>query len=129
MPSKPSTLDDNLIPALETPKAKKGSQEDGTYITSTGKVLPAKNKNNREPYPEPEELAHTGATFVVESSDGSISFEATRLADDEFNRRGGLSRKRQPLRWKTTEVYTKIKPRPFYSYDELEQIKKGELKR
>lgn len=126
---KSDTLDDNLIEAVEVPKAKKGRQEDGTYITSTGKVLPAKNRTKRDPYPEPEEAQVDGHRVVCQSVDGKIGFEAERMTVAEWRKLGAPERKRQPLMYRVIEVYTKNKPRDLYSWDEMEQVKRGELKK
>ncbi len=91
-------------------------------------MLPAKNRNRREPYPEPDEKQVEGSEELVESPDGSISFAAVRVGDREFTRMAKPERKRQPLRWKVHEVYAGI-PRTYYSYDELEQLRRAELKR
>lgn len=125
--SRPGTADDNLFPPVEKPKEKRGRQEDGTYVTSTGEVLPAKERDEREPYVEPDEAKEPGHEELVESPDGDISFLAVRLSEEEF-KKNFLERKRQKCVYKLAEVYAG-QPRNQYSYDELEQIRKGELKK
>jgi len=109
-------------------KPKRGRQEDGTWITSTGEVLPAKNRNRRVPYPEPEAKAVEGNREVVETPDGSLSFECVRIGDREYRAANYPSRKRLELRYRLAEVYAG-KPRLYYSYDELEQLRKGAIAR
>lgn len=126
--SKAGTLDDNVFPATEKPKQKRGAQEDGTFITSTGKVLPAKNRTRREPYPEPEDKQVDGHTEIVETPSGDVSFHCTRMTEPQWRKAGTPERKRLRLMYVVDEVYAG-KPRQYYSYDELEQIRKGEMKK
>ncbi len=126
--AKTGTQDDNVFGALATKEVKKGRQEDGTYITSTGEVLPAK-ADRRIPYDELEDKQVVGNEEVVETPDGTVSFLAVRLDDKDFGRKAQhLERKRLQCRYMLTETYAG-QPRQFYSYDELEQLRKGELKR
>lgn len=127
---KTGIADDDLFPELHNPKAapKRGHQEDGTYVTSTGEVLPAKNRERRTPYPEPEDKQAEGNVELCETPDGSLSFESIRMSTPEWRKAGTPERKRLELRYKVTETYAG-RPRPYYSYDELEQLRKGEMKR
>ncbi len=128
---KTSLQDDDIFEGsltIEKPKVKRGHQEDGTYITSSGAVLPAKNRNRREAYPEPEEKQVPGNEEIVEHPEGHLSFLAVRMTPVEFRRAGFLERKRQKCLYRTIEVYAG-KPRPLYSYDEIVQLRKGELVR
>jgi hypothetical protein len=128
---KAGIADDDLFPEATVEKTetkqKKGMQDDGSYVRSDGSVSPPREPK-REPYPEPEDVQVEGKTLVVESPSGSVSFEVRRMGDTEWRRSapGDGTRKRLELRWRVTEVYAG-KPRPFYSWDELEQIKKAEL--
>jgi hypothetical protein len=125
--AKSGTADDNVLPPIEKKVVKKGAQEDGTYITSSGEVLEAKNKERREPYPEPEDIK-PGHEEVITHPDGSVSFLVMKMDQDQFAKSGFTERKRQKCDWKLMEVYAG-QPRPSYSYDELEQVKRGELKK
>ncbi len=108
--SKAGSLDDNLIEALPSKEVKKGRQEDGTFVTSTGKVLAAR-KERRIPYDEPEAKQVEGNEEIVETPDGSVSFLAVRISDARFRRGGARERKRCQLRYQVIEVYTsKVKP-------------------
>jgi len=127
---KDSALEDNIFGdsvIVEKPKEKKGRQEDGTFVTSTGKVLTARAPR-RIPYDEPEEYQVEGHVEVVERPDGSVSFECVRMNTTEFRKAGFPERKRLKLLYRVTEVYAG-KPRSYYSYDELEQLRKGEMVR
>lgn len=133
MSDKSSTAEDDIFEGIvevkEKPKPKRtGHQEDGSYVTSSGEVLPPKERKSRVPYPEPEEAQVDGNQIRVESPDGKLSFEATRMSKTKFSRAGFPNRKRLDLYYEVTEVYAG-KPRKYYSYDELEQLRKGEMKR
>lgn len=121
-------MDENVFPAQEKAKRRRGRQEDGTYVTSDGKVLPAKERIRRVPYPEPEEAQVTGHEEIIESPSGGVSFAAIRMDEGEWRKAGTPERKRLQLRYRVTEVYAG-RPRQFYSYDELEQLRRGEMKR
>jgi hypothetical protein len=127
---KTGSLDDQMFPDMpvkEKPKVKRGTQEDGTYITSDGTVLAAK-KDRRIPYDEPEAKQVDGNVEIVESPDGSLSFSCSRMDSQQHARAGYPERKRLKLYYRVDETYAG-RPRPYYSYDELEQIRKGEMKR
>lgn len=128
------SLDDDIFGdslTIEQPKRKvkpRGRQEDGTYITSTGEVLPAKNRERRIPYDEPLKAQSPGHEEIVQTPDGKVSFQAARMNDTEFRKAGFPNRKRLDCRYVVIEVYAG-QPRKHYSYDELEQLRRGELKR
>lgn len=125
--AKAGTLDENVFPAAEKAACKRGRQEDGSFINSKGEVLPPKAAR-REPYPEPEDKQVTGHKELVETPDGSVSFLCVRMDDPEWRKAGTPERKRLQLRYRVTEVYAG-KPRQFYSYDELEQLRRGEMRK
>lgn len=129
--AKAGLADDNIFGdsvIVEKPKLKRGRQEDGTWITASGEVLPAKNRMKRDPYPEPESAQVDGHEETVETPKGDLSFLAVRMNDQQFRKANFLERKRQKCLYMVTEIYAG-KPRPYYSYDELEQLRRGEMVR
>lgn len=124
---KSGTVDDNMFPVAEKEAPKRGTQEDGSYIDSKGDVRPPREPR-REPYPEPEELQEAGKTLTVESPDGATSFFAERMTEEQWVKAQRPARKRLPCMWAMREAYAG-QPRPYYSYDEIHQIREGELKR
>jgi hypothetical protein len=127
--AKSSTVEDDLFPELtvDKPKQLRGTQPDGSYVDCKGEVRPPK-KPRRVPYPEPEDKQAEGNQELVESPDGSLSFLAVRLGDVDYRKSGTVERKRQQLRYRVTEMYAG-RPRPYYSWDELEQLRRGEMSR
>lgn len=114
--AKAGTQDDSVLPPVEKPKEEAAPEE--------GK----QREERRVPYDEPEEAQVVGHEEVVSSPDGATAFLTVRMTEDEFKAAGFPERKRLKLHYKLTEVYSG-QPRPYYSYDELEQIKRGELKK
>jgi hypothetical protein len=125
---KTSSIEDNIFPLAEAEKVTYGRQEDGSFRKRNGEILPPKNRTRREPYPEPEEKQVDGNEEVVETPDGSVAFMAVRMNDQEYRRARFLERKRLKCMYMVVEVYAG-QPRPYYSYDELIQLRNGEMKR
>ncbi len=129
--AKASLADDDIFGGtLDKPKElkKRGRQDDGTWITSTGEILPAKNRNRRTAYEEPEIAQDQGHEEIVESPNGGLSFLSIRMSAVEHRAAKFPERKRLKCFYRVTEVYAG-KPRSYYSYDELEQLRRGEMVR
>lgn len=116
---KAGTADDNVFP-VEDKEQKAPSKP--------AESSKRDDRQARDPYPEPAELSEPGSEVVVESPDGAVAFAAVKMSREEFGSAGYPERKKLQLLYKVIEVYAG-QPRPYYSYDEIEQLRRGEMKR